>query len=25
VLRLCAEDAREINGQTIVLDGAGLT
>ena len=25
VLRLCAEDAREINGQAIVLDGAGLT
>jgi 3-hydroxybutyrate dehydrogenase len=25
VLRLCAEDARGINGQTIVLDGAGLT
>jgi 3-hydroxybutyrate dehydrogenase len=25
VLKLCAEDAREINGQTIVLDGAGLT
>jgi NAD(P)-dependent dehydrogenase (short-subunit alcohol dehydrogenase family) len=25
VLRLCAEDACGINGQTIVLDGAGLT
>ena len=24
VLKLCAEDARGINGQTIVLDGAGL-